>query len=321
MKRTVAALLAAVLVSLPAFAQFAKPTAEITKFRVEAISLRDVTFLFELTVKNPYPLGLEFSGMTLDFSVEGSKVFTAAGKGGFSVGARGSKAQAFTVTLAYEAIAKLVKDYASKDYLATVIDGTLAIPLPKIPGLPKDISFSYRLEKKIPAIKPRLAVTGFTVTPPSAEEVAKALAKAGKKADASQARSAIADLLAGRKPPAAVVDPAELDVPLRVSFTIEVANEAKAPLGFAKLGYELFVNGESLVAGESSEVRREGNRTFVTVTSVFSAKKLSKGVKALFADRKGSFRVVGAAALQLPAEIRSDPVPLAFDEGGSFSLK
>lgn len=321
MKRTLAVLVVAALLGAPALAQLAKPTAEITKFRVEALSLRDVTFLFQLSVKNPYPLGLTFSGMTLDFSVEGSKVFTAAGKGGFSVPARGSKAQEFTVTLAYEAIAKLVKDYASKEYLATVIDGTLAIPLPKIPGLPKDISFSYRLEKRIPAIKPRLAVTGFTVTPPSADEVARAIAKAGKKVDAAKARAAIADLLAGKKPAAAVIDPAELDVPLRVSFTIEVANEAKAPLGFAKLGYELFVNGESLVAGESTEVRREGSRTFVTVTSVFSAKKLSKGVKALFADRKGSFRVKGSAALQLPAEIRSDPVPLAFDEGGSFSLK
>ena len=126
----------------------AKPTAEITRFQVEAITLRDVTFLFELTVKNPYPVGLTFSGMRLDFSVEGSKVFSTSSKGGFSVAARGSKSNTFTVTLAYDAIIKLVKDYTSKEWLKTVIDGVLVIPLPKIPGLPADISFSYRLPRR-----------------------------------------------------------------------------------------------------------------------------------------------------------------------------
>jgi len=31
--------------------------------------------------------------------------------------------------------------------------------------------------------------------------------------------------------------------------------------------------------------------------------------------------VKGSAALKLPEEIRKDPVPLTFDEKGSFSLK
>lgn len=157
-----------ILLSAPAWAQIQKPTAEIRRFQVEALTLRDVTFLFELAVKNPYPVELSFSGMTLDFSVEGSKVFSAQSKGGFKVPARKENSNTFTVTLEYEAIIKLVKDYASKEWLNTVIDGVLVIPLPKLPGLPQDVKFTYKLEKKIPAIKPHVALVGFSVEPPTA---------------------------------------------------------------------------------------------------------------------------------------------------------
>lgn len=321
MKKFLCLALAALAASSIWAQSLAKPTAEVTKFQVEAISLRDVTFLFELTVSNPYPIGLSFSGMSLDFSVEGTKVFSAADKGGFSVAARGKKASSFTVTLPYEAIIKLVKDYNSKEWLNTVVSGVLKIPLPKIPGLPADISFSYKLEKKIPAIKPVVSIVGFSVTPPSAAEVAAAVAKAGKKVDPAKARAVIGDILAGRRPAAPVIDPAELDVPLRVSFTIEIRNDARGPLSFTKLGYELFINGESLVVGESSSIKRDGQRVLVTVTSTFSTKRLSKAITVLFSQRKGTFSVRGSTTVKLPDEIRKEPVALAFDEKGSFSLK
>jgi len=77
------ALLACVL---PAGAlSFPTPAATLTRSEVSSISLRDVTFLFELTVKNPYPVPLSFSGMNLAFKVEGARVFTAQSQGGFSV--------------------------------------------------------------------------------------------------------------------------------------------------------------------------------------------------------------------------------------------
>lgn len=314
-------LLALVLLAVPAWAQLQKPTAEIRRFQVEALTLRDVTFLFELAVKNPYPVDISFSGMSLDFSVEGAKVFSAQSQGGFKVAARKEKSNTFTVTLAYDAVIKLVEEYAAKEWLNTVIDGVLVIPLPKLPGLPKDVRFTYKLEKKIPAIKPHVALVGFAVKPPSAAQVAQAIAKAGKKADPAKAQKVFADVLAGKKPEAPVIDPAELDVPLSVSFTLEIRNDAKGALSFQKLGYELFVNGESLVLGDSSSVVREGSRTLVTVTNTFSSKKLSKGVRAIFSDRKGSFEVKGSASLKLPDEIRKEPVPLAFQESGNFTLK
>jgi LEA14-like dessication related protein len=321
MKRIVlAAILVAVSVCSWAF-DFPKPTAEIRRFQLQAITLRDVTFLFDLAVKNPYPVNLPFDGMTLVFKVEGSTVFTAASKGGFTVSAKGEQTNTFTVTLAYDAIMALIKDYVSKDWLTTVIDGTLVIPLPKIPGLPKDVTFTYSLSQKIPAIKPRLALLDFKVSPPTAAQVAEAVAKAGAKVSPAKALGVFKAVIAGRKPAEPVIDPADLDVPLTVSFTLAVRNLAKGPISFDALHYELFVNGEGLVVGDATGIEHKSDGDYVTVSNVFSSSKLSRNVKELFAKRAGAFAVKGAASLKLPAEIRKDPVPLTFDEKGSFSLK
>jgi LEA14-like dessication related protein len=303
---------------------FPKPSAEVRSFQVEAISLRDVTFRIDLAVKNPYPIALSFDGMTLDFTVEGAKVFTAASAGGFTVGAKSEKSNSFTIVLAYDGIIRLVKDYVDKDWLDTVVDGTLDIPIPRIPmmpGLPSKASFAYRFEKKIPAIKPQVAILDFSVKPPTEGQIADAAARAGRKVDAGAALGAFRSVLAGKRPAEAVVDPADLDVPLTVAFTIAVKNEAKGPLAFDRLGYELEVNGERLVVGDSAKVVREGDRTLVTVDNAFSSKRLSKSVKAVFAERKGRFEIKGSAALKLPDEIRKEPIPLAIDESGTFSLR
>jgi LEA14-like dessication related protein len=321
MKRSVFLILMNIMAAALFAQSIAKPTAELTRFEIQEISLRDVTFQFELTVSNPYPLALSFSGMTLDFSVEGSKVFSAANQGGFSVPAKGKKSNQFTVRLAYEDIYKLVKNYSEKDWLNTVIDGTLSIPLPKVPGVPASISFTYKLEKKIPAIKPEVAITGFTVTPPSAAEVSAALTKAGKKVDPVKARGAIADVLAGKKTDAPVIDPAELDLPLKISFTIQIRNDARGPINFNALGYELFINDESLVVGESGAITKKDQDVLVTVENTFSTKRLTSGVKGVFTDKKGSFRVKGSASIKLPDEISTRPIPLGFDERGSFTLQ
>jgi LEA14-like dessication related protein len=320
MRRTMIAC-AALLAALPLAAATLTPTATLTKFDVKAISLRDCTFLFELTVKNPYPVALSFDGMTLVFSVQGTKVFTATSQGGFTVPASASKANTFTVTIAYEDIVKVVKDYASHDYLDTTIKGTLDIPLPRLPGLPKSWSFTYNVAKKIPAIKPELSVLDFTVLPPTEAQVKDALVKAGKKVDAGKALGVLKNALEGKKIASPVIDPADIDVPISVSFTIQLANTARAELSFAKLGYQLFVNGDKLVTGESTSVVRKAGVSRITVTNTFSSKSLSENVRRLLNERKGTFKLIGTAAVQLPAEIRKAPLPLGFTESGAFSMK
>ncbi|MCA1950966.1 MAG: hypothetical protein LDL24_10360, partial [Treponema sp.] len=116
-------------------------------------------------------------------------------------------------------------------------------------------------------------------------------------------------------------DPAELDLPLKVSFTIQIRNDARGPINFTAVGYELYINNESLVVGNSSTVKQEGQDVLITVKNTFSSKKLSAAVKALFTEKKGSFRVKGSASIKLPEDISKEPIPLGFDERGTFALK
>ena len=279
-----------------------------------------MTFLFELAVKNPYPVNIGFDGMTLNFTVEGAKVFTVASQGGFSVPANSEKTNTFTVTLTYDSIISVIKDYTQHDWLNTVIDGTLTIPLPKLPGLPGNITFTYSFSKKIPAIKPEVALVDFRVEPPTREQVAEAITRSGRKTDPDKAQGAFTEILAGRQPAGLIVDPADLDVPLAVSFTLEIRNEARGPLSFDKLGYNLSVNGQKLLTGESTNVVSEQGRELITVSNTFSSARLSKEVRALFSQRRGTFAVAGSASIKLPDEIRKDPVPLNFHESGEFAL-
>jgi hypothetical protein len=109
-------------------------------------------------------------------------------------------------------------------------------------------------------------------------------------------------------------------VPFTVTYVLSIENKAKAPLGFHSLAYTLAVNDQHLVEGESAQVRQEGQKTLVTVSNTFRSKELSDGVQQIFQARQGQFRVTGKAALQVPPEVRKDPVPLDFTEGGPFSF-
>lgn len=298
---------------------FPKPEAEITSFRLDALSLREATFGLELTVKNPYPVDLPVAGLTMDFSVEGTPVFHATNQGKFSVPANKKKANQFTVVLPYEGIIKLVKNYLDKDWLDTVISGKLTISLPKLPGVPKEISFDYKLTQTIPALKPEVALLAFAVQGPTETQLADAVKKSASKIKPKDAYESFQSILKGKKPEKKIA-PQDLDVPFTVTYVLSIENKAKAPLGFKSLGYNLTVNDQHLVEGESTDVKQQGTKTLVTVANTFRSKQLSEGLQQIFQERKGQFRVTGKASLQVPAKVRKDPVPLAFDEGGTFSF-
>ena len=301
------------------WADFPKPAAEITSFRLEALSLRDATFSFDLSVKNPYPVDLPVSGLTLDFAVEGAQVFHAANQGKFSVPANKKKTNTFLVILPYDGIIPLVQNYLDKDWLDTVISGKLTIPLPKLPGLPKDISFDYKLKQKIPALKPEVTLLAFAVQGPTEEQVAEATQKQALSISPKEAYGMFRDILAGKKPQSPI-RPQDVDVPFTVTYVLSIENKARAPLGFRALDYTLAVNDQPLVGGQSGDVRQEGTKTLVTVSNTFRSKELSEGVQQIFQARQGQFRVTGKAALQVPPEVRKDPVPLDFTESGSFTF-
>jgi hypothetical protein len=258
----------------------------------------------------------------MDFFVEGSQAFSTTSAEGLKIPAKDKAAASFLVTLKYADIIGIVSDYAQKDYLSTVVKTEITIPLPEIPGLPPFLKFSYDLEKQIPAIKPRVWVTGFRVEQPSSAEIEAALKAAGKTVAQSAVSSALNSLLTGKAQAApSPVSLESLDLFLTVSFDIELANETAARLDFTQLDYELAVNGSPLVNGLATDITRRGNASILSVVNRFSTKSLGSAIAAAFQSGKGNFSLKGGTAVRFPEEIRKTPVPLRFTEEGEFDLR
>jgi LEA14-like dessication related protein len=299
-----------------------KPSAEIKDFDISAISLRDVTFLFNVTVKNPYPIDLKLSGVKMKFSVEGKQFFETETSKGFKIKAKGEADNVFTVNIKYADIIAIIKDYSQKEFLQTKIDTEIIVPVPKavrVPPIPEQFSFKYTLSKRIPALKPHVSVVGFKVVQPSLDEVAEAVKKAGKNTDPKKALGMIENMLAGKKAEK-VIDPASLDLKIRVNFDIELKNESKSKLSFSSLDYNFFVNQSALVNGNTTKISSSGDKQVLTVSNAFSTKALAGPVLNAFKSKSGAFLLKGSTMIQLPDDIKKTPLKLTFSENGNFSL-
>jgi len=296
------------------------PTASVTRFVPTAISLRDITFDMDVSIRNPYPARLPLESIRVNYSVEGTQVFEARTTERFEVPANGQQTNTFKVVLPYDALIRTVQNYAEKDYLNTNADIRASIPLPRIPGLQPTFDFTAQFSVRVPAIKPKVSIVGFKVDPPSQDEVAQALRRANSTAIPQRVVSMLNNILSGR-PAEPVIRPEDLDLPFRVSFDIELVNESKAAISFPSLSFVLIVDGVPLVNGQSAQVSTSGTKTVTRVTNTFSSKSLNETIRNAFQKGSGSFRITGQSQLQLPREVLDRPLPMNFDEQGSFNLR
>jgi LEA14-like dessication related protein len=326
MKRISAALLIlSVFLVLPGFLKLPKvpkklrPTAKIEKFGIHAMSLRDVTFFIDVSIKNPYPLPLKLSHIGLQFDVEENRFFTTRTDRGFSISPRDSKTNRFLVQIRYSDVMKVVKNYSDRDYLSTRTHVTIAIPLPDIQGLPPDVTFKFSLDQKIPALDPDVRIADFRVQQPSTADIQRALSDAGKNTSPGKVQQQLSDLFAG-KPANEVIDLQDLDLKITVDFTILLANRSETPLSFDSLDYMFHVNGAPLVEGKTDRVREENGRYELPVHNTFSTRSMADSIIQAFRRGEGTFSLKGHTFLRLPPSVTAEPVRLNFDEKGTFDL-
>ncbi len=303
------------------------PSVRVKQVRLEQISLRDIDLLFDVEIKNPYPIGLKLDKVSFKVDVEKKQLLALDTPSGFTIKPKGAAVTPLKLNLEYAKIVNVVKDYTSKDKLVTDISGELHIPLPKLPGLPPVYKHKFNVQKTIPAIKPSISVANFKVKSPSVNEIKDMLAKLVKKnikknLTPKKIFGALGGLLSGKKPN---IDPKkfgleDLDLPLRVTFDIKVKNDAKAKIAFDKMGYDFTINGVPVFSGDTDKTQVDGDTLVISVINTLSSKKLGKGLLDVFKTRKATFGIHGKASIQLPAEISDKPVQLDFNEAGSFTL-
>jgi len=321
MKKILPILLLTLLVSTCQGIQIKKkPTASIANFDIESISLHDITFVFDIEIGNPYPVGLKLDDIGFTFYIENKQFLKTSTAKGLKIAAMDKKISSFTVNLKYADIIKIVQDFAGKDYLDCVVDTVISIPLPEIPGLEKNITLTYKLKKQIPAIKPSITIANFHVQMPTEKDIADAIKRSGKNlTNTDTILSMYHDILSGKKPQQ-VIDPASLDLKLKVGFDIEMKNETKAKLNFQRLDYNFLVNGSKLVDGSTTDIKNDGNTSILKIISEFSTKTMSKSILKAFQNKNGDYGLQGEALMKLPASVKKAPLKLKFDETGRFTL-
>ncbi|MBN2078748.1 MAG: hypothetical protein JW838_07260 [Spirochaetes bacterium] len=299
-----------------------KPEVSLKRVDIDSITLKDLTFLFEIELHNPYPLGFTLEDVGFAVAVEGSRLFSTRTKKGVVVKAGGIETTPVKVQIPYDGLLKVVKNYRERDRLNCSIDVDCVIPLPKaLHSIKKSITFKRTVERSIPALKPSIRVLSAGLKAPSLEEIKKAAAEAGKKSLDSEALfRSFTDLISGKEAPMAKLY-RDLDVPISLTLDVEVRNDTKASFSCRDLSYDFSIAGRGVISGSSREVSNEGRRSVIRIVNTFSSRALGESAYALFKSREGSYRLKGASSVKFPDEIKSSPLRLDFDETGRFALK
>ena len=191
---------------------------------------------------------------------------------------------------------------------------------PKLPGLPATFKFPFKVSKKIPAIKPSVAIHNFKVKAPSMADIQAAIRQSGRNLNADKIFGAIGSMIKGKSINPKELGLADLDLKMDVNFDIKLKNDTRAKLLFNNLNYDFSMNGEKVFRGDTAKTQSVGDTLIISVANQLSSKSLGKGVLRVFEDRKGIFKVRGETFINLPAEIKKAPLKLSFDEGGNFGL-
>lgn len=299
-----------------------KPKAEIEKVDIQSISLQDVTLLFDVKISNPYPVGINLAGISSKFLIEQKQLFETSSAEGLKIPAKKSAMNSFTVNLKYTDIINIIKDYQKKDALNCAIDGNIVLAIPKtgIPGVPPTYTFPYKLEKKIPAIKPSINIKNFTIKKPSSKEIIKAVKDSGKSIDPFKVIKLVDKLLTGKYEEAfKIIKPEDLDLKFDVNFDIVMKNETKSKMVFDKFQYDFFLNSDKLIKGETTDIKMQGNKSILRVQNRISLVTFSKSITQALKKKSGDFHLQGETYLKLPA-IKKEPIKLLFNEKGNVKI-
>jgi len=302
-----------------------KPEVRLKKFDIDSISLADITFLFDFELTNPYPIGFTLDDIGFNVRIEGNQLMKTRTKKGVTVRAGGSEVTSVTVKLVYLDIIRLIKDYTERDYLDCAFDIDIAIPLPEaVQSIKKNITFEYTVQKKIPAMKPTFKLANLQVKAPTMEEIQRSLVEAGKKnLDPVKIFNVLDGLISGRGAEAVTssIDLTSLDIPIDLSFDIEVKNGTKARLDWRNMNYDFLISDAKILSGSTGNIVNEGNRSVISIANTFSSKAMGRAVINMLKNREGKYRIAGTSSVKFPDEVKREPLSLSFDESGPFRLK
>ncbi len=300
-----------------------RPEVKIERFDIEAISLRDIRLGIDLGVTNPYPIDVRFERISAKLLIEKNQFFNTNTRRGLKIAPGKKERVSFIVNLKFADIWKIVHQYSEKDYLESEISGDVVLGLLKtgVQGAKflDSLSIPFQWRVKIPAMKPEIRIVNFAVEMPARGQVVDAIRKGEGVHSVDAVMSSLSDVLAGKKSTGRNAS-ARLEIELPVILDIELKNNAKTRILVQDMHYDFFVNGESLIRGETGEIVTNGNTFMVKIRNTIRLRSLSESLIKALKQGKGNYALKGYSHIRFPEAIKKDPLRLALDEKGGFSF-
>jgi LEA14-like dessication related protein len=297
-----------------------KPSASLKNVDITSISFTDIHFLFTVSIKNPYPIGINLDKVLCNFNLEKVRVFSAQTAGGLRVPGNGAADTQIEVVLAFQKIIDAAKTYSQRDRVDLQLAGDIVVAVPeynKMQGVPASIAFPFSLTKAVPTIKPSVLVKNVRVEMPDMAAITAAIARSAQpQLNVSSVQKMYTDLFAGRPVANAPIDFTALDLVFNTSFDVELKNETPAALLFKSLNYGFAINGEKALNGQTAQIVTQGNTSLIKVKSGLSSKSLGTAIVRAFQNRKADYTLTGTTFITLPAIIKPDPLKLEFTTAG-----
>ena len=273
-------------------------------------------------MKNPYPLALPIDGMGLDVLRRGHEGLHRRIAGRVHRCRRAGRSRTRSRSRStYADVIKVVRDYSAKDYLATAMDVNLSIPLPALPGSAEEHPLLVDAGEEDPRHQaPRLRARLQGRAPDAGPDQGRAregrpeprrrhgARRAAEHAGGEEARRRRHRPCRARPAGLGLLHPRGRQRgegrPLVREARLRPRGQWRPP-----------GRGREHAGGAPRRQVADHGREHVQL-----AQPLAEHAAGCSRTARGPSRLHGTAAVKLPDEIRKEPVPLEFEEGGSFSL-
>jgi len=279
-----------------------QPEIQLQGLSLSKVTLTDITFLLNTTVKNPYGVALPKSDLALDIKIEGLKLTnlqTDLGK----IAPKTTKELPFFLQFKYADLLKFYKKFPNKETLNLEIVGDLAVPIPsqyQIAGK-KNISLPIQITKAIPSALPNIEISNFSLVKPDLKEFA-----------VESAKGLLGEVL-GKKDPNA-------GPKIETEFDLTFLNKAASSMNLNDIKFNLTLDGEKFVTASPQEIVNEGKTSLVRVRTSIPILNAGSALMSIAKNRKANYQITGISAWSF-AGIEESNIPFQYEKIGKLKWK
>lgn len=309
------------------------PEANLSDIQFSGLDMKNLHLLIAVDIKNPYPVNIPKMAIDLGLKLDGVAITGLQSTSAKGIASSQTRTIKFKTSIPFLNIARLYKNM-DKDQVKFLmgLEGNmdLMIPVDKLPEIFKkgleqsqkisnskraanSYRFDIKMEKKIPAIVPEIEISNFEFERPEIINTN----------DSGGVNSYLDKLLDfGRSPGSAIRNGLKnVDLDLKISFDLNLQNQAKTKLGLDALNYTLFLNNSMLLKGKSGQSKFSDEKSIIHIETSFPLRSITSSLAGVISRGSAAVRLQADSNLKIEDWNQSIPVPFKLDKTQVLSWK